>query len=319
MVSAVSPRVSQAGLRIKTEVSSIKLFTVLHNMPFWREVNGKQEIYTRDVHLFRMTLLFTIIDGTTGKRDAHVWTQVFEIGRSEQDQACGSATKDLLKRQFMIADDSDDPDFKGGSSGAARIDSQTLDGQLVPIVSLEPNARKRSDKSRGWFAKDETGQFRIALWDTSLKTIDMLMRWNSGTTLQLLQANENRYRFKAPLMLRVSANQYGLNLARDNQLNTLENPAIADQFMYSAQQIIPGLTAEQAAEYLDVEQIAGFKEDMGAALQIIDTAKRLVAEGRDDAASPSRHAGDPLAEFDDDASRSLPSTNQTQSDEYGGF
>ena len=91
VVSAVSPRVSQAGLRIKTEVSSIKLFTVLHNMPFWREVNGKQEMYTRDVHLFRMTLLFTIIDGTTGKRDAHVWTHVFEIGRSEQDQACGSA------------------------------------------------------------------------------------------------------------------------------------------------------------------------------------------------------------------------------------
>ena len=282
VVSAVSPLVSAAGLRIKTEVLDIDPFAVLRDMPFWREVNGKQEMYKRDVHLFNMALRFLIIDGATGEVDAHHWTHVFEIGRAEQDQSCGSAvsyaTKDCLKRQFMIADDSDDPDFKGGGQ---RIDLQALDCELVPIHGLVPNERQRSDKQPGWYAVGENDQIRVALWEISLKAIETLMRWNSGTLLKLLGENENRYQFHAPLMLRVSANQYGLNLARDGQLNSLQNPAVAHQFMYTAKQIIPGLTAEQAAEYLDVEQIEDFEDDMGAALQIIQTAKRLVAAGSD--------------------------------------
>jgi len=311
VVSAVSPRISAAGLRIKTEVLDIEPFAILDNMPFWRESNGRQEQYTRDVHLFRMKLLFTVIDGATGECDRHQWTHVFEIGRSEQDQDCGAAvsygTKDFLKRQFMIADDSDDPDFKSGGA-ARRIDPKTLDGQLVPIISIEPNTRKRSDRSPGWFAKDETGQISIAMWDTSFKTIDMLMRWNSGTMLTLLEENESRHRFNAPLMLRVSANQYGLNLARDGQLNTLGNPAVAEQFMQAARNIIPSLTAEQAAEYLDVAQLADFKEDMGAALQVIHTAKRFAASNGD-AASDANSSGGPLAEFDS-AKQSRPKTKQ---------
>ena len=284
VVSAISPLVSAAGLRIKTEVLDIEPFTILHNMPFWRESNGQQEMYQRDVHLFKMLLRFTIIDGATGGKDVHHWTHVFEIGRAEQDQSCGSAvsyaTKDCFKRQFMIADDSDDPDFKaGGGKAGTKIDHNTLDGELVPILSIEPNARKRSDKSPGWFAKDESGQIRIALWDTSMKTIEMLMRWNGDAMLKLLADNNNRYRFNAPLLLRVNANQYGLNLARDGQLNTLENPAVADQFMQVARNIIPGLSEAQAAEYLDVEQITDFEGDMGAALQAIHIAKRFAAGG----------------------------------------
>ena len=189
VVSAISPLVSAACLRIKTEVLDIEPFTILHNMPFWRESNGKQEMYQRDVHLFKMLLRFTVIDGNTGQKDIHHWAHVFEIGRAEQDQSCGSAvsyaTKDCFKRQFMIADNSDDPDFKGsGGKAGAKIDPQALDGKLVPILSIEPNTRKRSDKSPGWFAKDETGQIRIALWDTSMKTIEMLMRWNGGAMLE---------------------------------------------------------------------------------------------------------------------------------------
>ena len=115
-------------------------------------------------------------------------------------------------------------------------------------------------------AKDETGQISIAMQDTSFKISDMLMCWNSGTMLGLLDKNENLHRFNAPIMLRVSANQYDLNLARDSRLNTLENPTGTDQFIQVAHNIIPGLAAEQAAEYLDVGQLAEFKEDMGAAL-----------------------------------------------------
>ena len=304
VVSAVSPLVSEAGLRVKTEVLSIERFTVLHDMPFWRETNGKQEMYTRDVHLFRMQLLFTIIDGVTGVRDAHRWSHVFEIGRAEQDQACGSAvsyaTKDVLKRQFMIADDSEDPDFKGASGSGPKVDYKSLDGQLVPVISIEPNARKRSDKSPGWFAKDESGQISVALWDTSMKAIDMLMRWNSGAMRGLLQENGNRHRFDAPLLLRVNANQYGLNLAREGQLNTLANPAIADRFMHTARQMMPGLTADQAAEYLDVESIEAFEEDLGAALRIIDSARRVNAADSDDFASAAPGSGDPLGEFGDE-------------------
>ena len=284
VVSAVSPLVSAAGLRIKTEVLDIEPFAVLANMPFWRESNGRQEQYKRDVHLFRMKLLFTVINGSTGECDRHQWTHVFEIGRSEQDQDCGAAvsygTKDFLKRQFMIADDSDDPDFKGG--GAQRINPQSLDGQLAPVISIEPNRRKRSERSPGWFAKDESGRISIALWESSFKTIDMLLRWNSGTMLQILGENEGRHRFNAPLMLRVKANQHGLSLAADGQLNTLENPAVADQFMQIAGNIIPGLSAEQAAEYLDVAQLADFQADMGAALQIIRTAKRYAGDDNGD-------------------------------------
>jgi len=263
VVSAVSPLVSASGLRIKTEVISIEPFALLADMPFWRDSNGRQEQYTRDVHLFRMKLLFTVIDGATGERDQHQWTHVFEIGRAEQDQACGSAIsyamKDFLKREFMIPDDSDDPDFKSrGNSDGQRINLQNLDGQLVPVISIEPNTRMRSDRSPGWFAKDETGRISIALWESSFKTIDMLLRWNSGTMLQILGENEARHRFSAPLVLRVKANQHGLNLAADGQLNTLKNPAVADKFMQIARNIIPGLTAEKAAEYLDVAQLAGF-------------------------------------------------------------
>ena len=311
VVSAVSPLVSAAGLRIKTEVLDIEPFAILANLPFWRETNGRQEQYTRDVHLFRMKLLFTVIDGATGECDRHQWTHVFEIGRSEQDQDCGAAvsygTKDFLKRQFMIADDGDDPDFKSGGKAARRIDPQTLDGQLVPIISIEPNARKRSDRSPGWFAKDETGQISIVMWDTSFKTIDMLMRWNSGTMLELLAENEHRHRFNAPIMLRVNANQYGLNLARDGQLNTLENPAVAEQFVQIARNIMPGLTAELAAEYLDVAQLADFQEDMGAALQVMHTAKRFTA-GNGDSALHAQPLAGPLAELDD-PQPSLPRTN----------
>ena len=67
VVSAISPLVSAASLRIKTEVLDIEPFTILHNMPFWRESNGKQEMYQRDVHLFKMLLRFTIIDGASGQ------------------------------------------------------------------------------------------------------------------------------------------------------------------------------------------------------------------------------------------------------------
>ena len=303
VVSAISPLVSAASLRIKTEVLDIEPFTILHNMPFWRESNGKQEMYQRDVHLFKMLLRFTIIDGASGQKDIHHWAHVFEIGRAEQDQSCGSAvsyaTKDCFKRQFMIADDSDDPDFKGsGGQAGPKINLQTLDGELVPILSIEPNARKRSDKAPGWFAKDETGQISIAMWDSSFKTIDMLLRWNSGTMLELLAENEGRHQFNAPLMLRVSANQYGLNLARDGQLNTLENPAVADQFMQVAGSIIPGLSAEQAAEYLDVALLADFTEDMGAALQIIHTARQFAGDNHDAASNAQPLAGAP-AEIDD--------------------
>ena len=202
VVSAVSPLVSAAGLRIKTEVLDIEPFAVLANMPFWRESNGRQEQYKRDVHLFRMKLLFTVINGATGECDRHQWTHVFEIGRSEQDQDCGAAvsygTKDFLKRQFMIADDSDDPDFKGG--GSQRVNPQNLDGQLASVISIEPNTRRRSERSPGWFAKDESGRISIALWESSFKTIDMLLRWNSGTMLQILGENDDRHRFNAPLM-----------------------------------------------------------------------------------------------------------------------
>ena len=86
VVSAISPLVSAACLRIKTEVLDIEPFTILHDMPFWRESNGKQEMYQRDVHLFKMLLRFTIIDGVTGQKDIHHWAHVFQIGRAEQDQ-----------------------------------------------------------------------------------------------------------------------------------------------------------------------------------------------------------------------------------------
>ncbi|MCY3864260.1 MAG: ERF family protein [Chloroflexi bacterium] len=302
VVSAVSPLVSAAGLRIKTEVLDIEPFSVLANMPFWRESNGRQEQYTRDVHLFRMKLLFTVINGATGECDRHQWTHVFEMGRSEQDQDCGAAvsygTKDFLKRQFMIADDSDDPDFKGG--GSQRVNPQTLDGQLVPVISIEPNTRKRSERSPGWFAKDESGRISIALWESLFKTIDMLLRWNSGTMLKILGENDDRHRFSAPLILRVKANQHGLSLAADGQLNTLENPAVADQFMQIARNIIPGLSAEQAAEFLDVAQLADFPADMGTALQIIQTARCYEGDANGE--------GDPLR-----AAHGLPS------DAFGDF
>ena len=112
----------------------------------------------------------------------------------------------------------------------------------------------------------------------------MLLRWNSGTMLEILGENEDRHRFSAPLMLRVKANQHGLSLAADGQLNTLENPAVADQFLQIAGNIIPGVSAEQAAEYLDVAQLADFPADMGTALQVIQTAKRYAgdANGNDD-------------------------------------
>lgn len=303
VVSAVSPLISVDGLRIKTEALDIELFSVLANMPFWRESNGRQEQYTRDAHLFRMKLLFTVINGATGECDAHQWTRVFEIGRSGQDQDCGAAVsygaKDFLKRQFMIADDSDDPDFKGGG-GTGRINPQALDGQLTPGISIEPNTRKRSERSPGWFAKDESGRISIALWESWFKTIDMLLRWNSGTIREILGENEDRHRFNTPLMLRVKANQHGLNLAADGQLNTLENPAVADQFMQIARNIIPGLSTDQAAEYLDVAQLADFQADMGTALQVIQTAKRYAGEANGD--------GDPLS-----AAHGLPS------DAFGDF
>lgn len=99
MVSAVSPLISAAGLRIKTEVLDIKHFLALPDMPFWRETNGQQQQYKRNVHLVKVLLRFTIVDGATREQDAHNWAHVFEIGRSEQDQACGSAvscsTKDF--------------------------------------------------------------------------------------------------------------------------------------------------------------------------------------------------------------------------------
>lgn len=148
----------------------------------------------------------------------------------------------------MIADDSDNPDFKN-NGGGQRIDPKTLDGELVEIISIETNKGKRSDRSAGWFATDGTGQISIALWQTTFKPIDTMMRWDSGTMLALLAKNENRYRFPVPIMLRVSANQYGLNLAKDGQLNALENPAVVHQFMHTARHMIPSLTAEKAAEY----------------------------------------------------------------------
>ena len=184
VVSVISPLISAAHLRIKTEVLDIEHFLVLPDMPFWRETNGQQQQYERNVHLVKMLLRFTIVDGATREQDAHNWTHVFENGRSEQDQACGSAvsysSKDSFKRLFMIADYSDDPDFKN-SGGGQRIDPKTLDGELVEIISIETNKRKRSDRSPGWFATDETGQISIALWETSFKAIDTMMRWDSGT------------------------------------------------------------------------------------------------------------------------------------------
>ena len=187
----------------------------------------------RDVIACKIASIVDGMDGIqrnhNGRYPAHSIDQVVS--------AVSYGTKDFLKRQFMIADDSDDPDFKGG--GSPRVNPQTLDGQLVPVISIEPNTRKRSERSPGWFAKDESDRISVALWESSFKTFDMLLRWNSGTMREILAENENRHRFSAPLMLRVEANQHGLSLAADGQLNTMENPAVADQFLQIARNIIP--------------------------------------------------------------------------------
>lgn len=66
-----------------------------------------------------------------------------------------------VKRTFGDADALASNCFR--RTDGQRSDPQTQDDQLVPIISIEPNTRKRSERSPGWFAKDETGQLSIVI------------------------------------------------------------------------------------------------------------------------------------------------------------
>ena len=313
IVTAVRPLTSANALRIKTEVLDIEPFAVLRSMPFWSERDGRTEKYERDVHLFRMHLLFTIVNATTRETDQHRWTHVFEIGKAEQDQSCGAAisyaTKDFLKREFMIADDSDDPDYKssGGSSGGGQHQKQdltALDGQSLSIDKLVVNENKRSDRSPSSYAQSDSGEISIALWDNTLTHIDSMFNLRDGSFSGRI-AKGMPVQFPAPLHLCVSANQYGLNLAAVNkQDSSISNPALQAQFMINAKAIIPDLDVAGAAALLDVPSLDGCEATIAEAIEVIMIANNVGAGGSAPATAPvsgrSAPSGPTSAEFDDD-------------------
>jgi len=295
------PDISKTAIQFKTKTGAIVQYDAYTSDPILKAIRpilgehglslncDEKQIYKTATGDIMIQFLFTLADGETGDFMETIVNQPIpsmSTPAASYNAADTFAIKRYLRRIGLISDpNEEDPENAIARSNIPDEEIQAYHGKVIPVVRITTNKSAKSDKSPKSHAYTNA-DVPLALWSNSLSQINSLLGLSERTLHTIL--DKRSIEFKEPLMLKVRATQYGLNMDKSGHPDSLNNPAILQSLIHKAGNIIgiSDLTNIEMAKFLNVESLSDDQGTIWDAIRQLEHISQIQKNSHDISPEP---------------------------------